>query len=228
MDKILIVEDSMELSDVLCRNLQEEGFAVSIASSLAQARKSLDSGIDLCLLDLNLPDGDGFTFCRYLGENTAIPVILLTVRDEPQDMVQGLSIGADDYVTKPFRMDVLVSRIRALLRRVRNRKSEDDNLYCGDVCINKRASKVYKKDCPIELTPNEYQLLLLLLEHKNQTITRKQLLEKLWDVDGNYVNDNTLSTLVKRLREKVEDHPQMPKMLLTVRGFGYKAVDYEG
>ena len=228
MDKILIVEDSMELSGVLCRNLQEEGFAVSAASCLAQARKALDSGIDLCLLDLNLPDGDGFSFCRYLGENTAIPVILLTVRDDAQDMVQGLAIGADDYVTKPFHMDVLVSRIRALLRRVRNRKPENDNLYCGDVCISKKASKVYKKDRPVELTPNEYQLLLLLLEHKNQTITREQILEKLWDVDGNYVNDNTLTTLVKRLRQKVEDQPQMPKLLLTVRGFGYKAVDYEG
>ena len=218
----------MELSGVLCRNLQEEGFAVSAASCLAQARKALDSGIDLCLLDLNLPDGDGFSFCRYLGENTAIPVILLTVRDDAQDMVQGLAIGADDYVTKPFHMDVLVSRIRALLRRVRNRKTENDNLYCGDVCISKKASKVYKKDRPVELTPNEYQLLLLLLEHKNQTITRERIMEKLWDMDGNYVNDNTLTTLVKRLRQKVEDQPQMPKLLLTVRGFGYKAVDYEG
>ena len=227
MDKILIVEDSVELSDVLCRNLREEGFTVAAASCLAQARKILESGIDLCLLDLNLPDGDGFAFCRYLSENTAIPVILLTVRDGAEDMIQGLSLGADDYVTKPFRMDVLVSRIRALLRRVRNRKPEEDNLYCGDVCINKKASRVYKKDCPVELTPNEYQLLLLLLEHKNQTITREQILENLWDVDGKYVNDNTLTTLVKRLRQKVEDRPQMPKMLLTVRGFGYKVVDYD-
>ena len=228
MDKILVVEDNAELSDTLCRNLQAEGFTPYAALSLAQARKYLDSGIDLCLLDINLPDGDGFAFCRSLSENTAIPVILLTVRDGAQDMVQGLSIGADDYVTKPFRMDVLVSRIRALLRRVRNRRPEDGSLYCGDVCINKKTSRVYKKDCPIELTPNEYQLLLLLLEHKNQTITREQILEKLWDVDGNYVNDNTLTTLVKRLRQKVEEHPQMPKMLLTIRGFGYKAVDYEG
>ena len=228
MDKILVVEDNMELSETLCRNLQAEGFTPYAALSLAQARKYLDSGIDLCLLDINLPDGDGFAFCRSLSENTAIPVILLTVRDGAQDMVQGLSIGADDYVTKPFRMDVLVSRIRALLRRVRNRRPEDGSLYCGDVCINKKTSKVYKKDCPVELTPNEYQLLLLLMEHKNQTITREQILEKLWDADGNYVNDNTLTTLVKRLRQKVEDHPQMPKMLLTVRGFGYKAVDYEG
>ena len=227
MDKILIVEDNMELLDGLCRNLQEEGFTVCIASCLAQARKILDSGIDLCLLDLNLPDGDGFTFCHYLSENTAIPVILLTVRDDAKDMVQGLSLGADDYVTKPFHMDVLVSRIRAVLRRVRNRKPEGDNLYCGDVCINKKVSKVYKKDCSVELTPNEYQLLLLLLEHKNQTITREQILEKLWDRNENYVNDNTLTTLVKRLRQKVEEHPQMPKLLLTVRGFGYKAVDYD-
>ncbi len=228
MDTILIVEDNMELLDGLCRNLQEERFTVFAASCLAEARKYLDSGTSLCLLDLNLPDGDGFTFCRYLSENTAIPVILLTVRDGAEDMVQGLSIGADDYVTKPFRMDVLVSRIRAVLRRVRSRKTDNDNLYCGDICINKKASKAYKKDCPMELTPNEYQLQLLLVEHKNQTITREQILERLWDVDGNYVNDNTLTTLVKRLRQKVEDHPQMPKMLLTVRGFGYKAVDYEG
>ena len=234
MDKILVVEDNMELSDDLCRNLREEGFETYTAASLAQARKYLggienhDSGVDLCLLDVNLPDGDGFAFCRYLSENTAIPVILLTVRDDAQDMVQGLSIGADDYVTKPFRMDVLVSRIRAVLRRIRNQKKEDDNLYCGDICINRKASKVYKKDCPVELTPNEYQLLLLLLENKNQTVHREQILERLWDMDGDYVNDNTLTTLVKRLRQKVEEHPQMPKILLTVRGFGYKAVDYEG
>lgn len=227
MDKILIVEDNMELSDVLCRNLQEEGFAVYISSCLTQAHKILDRGVDLCLLDLNLPDGNGFAFCEYLSENTTIPVILLTVRDGAEDMVKGLSIGADDYVTKPFRMDVLVSRIRAVLRRVRSRKTDNDNLYCGNICINKKASKAYKKDCPMELTPNEYQLLLLLVEHKNQTITREQILEKLWDINGNYVNDNTLTTLVKRLRQKVEDHPQMPKILLTVRGFGYKVVDYE-
>jgi len=227
MDKILVVEDSVELSDILYRNLQEEGFTVYAASCLAQARKNLDRGVDLCLLDLNLPDGNGFAFCEYLSENTAIPVILLTVRDGAEDMVRGLSIGANDYVTKPFRMDVLVSRIRAVLRRVRSRKTDNDNLYCGDICINKKASKAYKKDCSMELTPNEYQLLLLLVEHKNQIITREQLLEKLWDVDGNYVNDNTLTTLVKRLRQKMEENPQMPKMLLTVRGFGYKAVDYD-
>ena len=155
MDKILVVEDNAELSDTLCRNLQAEGFTPYAALSLAQARKYLDSGIDLCLLDINMPDGDGLAFCRSLSENTAIPVILLTVRDGAQDMVQGLSIGADDYVTKPFRMDVLVSRMRALLRRVRNRRPEDGSLYCGDVCINKKASKVYKKDCLVELTPNE-------------------------------------------------------------------------
>ena len=234
MDKILVVEDNMELSDDLCRNLREEGFETYTAASLPQARKYLggienhDSGVDLCLLDVNLPDGDGFAFCRYLSENTAIPVILLTVRDDAQDMVQGLSIGADDYVTKPFRMDVLVSRIRAVLRRIRNHKKEDDNLYCGDISINRKASKVYKRDCSVELTPNEYQLLLLLLENKNQTVHREQILERLWDMDGDYVNDNTLTTLVKRLRQKVEEHPQMPKFLLTVRGFGYKAVDYEG
>ncbi len=234
MDKILVIEDNMELSADLCRNLQAEGFTTYAVSSLAQTRKYLggienpDSGADLCLLDINLPDGDGFAFCRYLSENTAIPIILLTVRNDAQDMVQGLSIGADDYVTKPFRMDILVSRIRAVLRRVRNRRQEDDNLYCGDICINRKASKVYKKDCPVGLTPNEYQLLLLLLENKNQMVPREQILEKLWDMDGDYVNDNTLTTLVKRLRQKVEDHPQMPKLLLTVRGFGYKAVDYEG
>ena len=234
MDKILVVEDNTELSDDLRRNLQAEGFEVYAAASLAQARKYLGgiessgSGADLCLLDINLPDGDGFAFCRYLSENTTIPVILLTVRDDAQDMVQGLSIGADDYVTKPFRTDVLVARIRAVLRRVRNCRQEDDSLYCGDICINRKASKVYRKDCPVELTPNEYQLLLLLLEHKNQTVTREQILGKLWDMEGDYVNDNTLTTLVKRLRQKVEEHPQMPKLLLTVRGFGYKAVDYEG
>lgn len=227
MDKILVVEDNTELMDGLCRNLREEGFIVCAASCLAQARKFLESGINLCLLDLNLPDGDGLSFCRYLSKNTAIPIILLTVRDGAEDMVQGLSIGADDYVTKPFRMDVLVSRIRAVLRRVRSRKMENDNLCCGDICIHKKASKVYKRDCPVELTPNEYQLLLLLVEHKNQTITREQILEKLWDRNGNYVNDNTLTTLVKRLRQKVEEYPQMPKLLLTVRGFGYKAVDYD-
>lgn len=227
MDRILVVEDSMELLDGLRRNLQAEGFAVCAASCLSQARKFLDSGIALCLLDLNLTDGNGFEFCRYLSENTAIPIILLTVRDGAEDMVQGLSIGADDYVTKPFRIDVLVSRIRAVLRRVRNQKLDDDSLCCGDICIMKKAFKVYKKDSPVELTPNEYQLLLLLMEHKNQTITRELILEKLWDRNENYVNDNTLTTLVKRLRNKVEDHPQLPKILLTVRGFGYKAVDYD-
>lgn len=227
MDHILIIEDNTELLDGLCRNLRAEGFVTHAASCLAEARKLLQGDFDLCLLDLNLPDGDGFTFCRYLRENTNIPTILLTVRDDVQDMVQGLTVGADDYVTKPFHFDVLVSRIRAVLRRARSGPSVNDKLYCGDICIAKTASGVYKKDCLIELTPNEYQLLLLLVENKNQTITREQILDRLWDADGNYVNDNTLTTLVKRLRQKIEDHPQLPKTLLTVRGFGYKAVDYE-
>ena len=145
MDKILVVEDNAELSDTLCRNLQAEGFMPYAALSLAQARKYLDSGIDLCLLDINLPDGDGFAFCRSLSENTAIPVILLTVRDGAQDMVQGLSIGADDYVTKPFRMDILVSRIRAVLRRVRNRRPGMAAFTAGMSASIKRHPKSIKK-----------------------------------------------------------------------------------
>jgi len=172
MDKILIVEDSMELSDALCRNLQEEGFAVSAASCLAQARKYLDGEVDLCLLDLNLPDGDGFAFCRYLSENTSIPVILLTVRDGAEDMVKGLSIGADDYVTKPFHMDVLVSRMRAVLRRVRGQKADGDNLYCGDVSINKRASKVYQGE---KITPKAWRTEKEQLEKEMPTLRSERV-----------------------------------------------------
>lgn len=227
MDKILIVEDNIELADGLRWNLQKEDFSAVVANSLSEARNMLADEFDLCLLDLNLPDGDGFTFCCYLCEYTKIPSILLTVRDSDQDMVQGLSIGADDYITKPFKMNVLVSRIKAVLRRTRNQQIPHDRIFCGDICITKSASTVSKRGSLLELTPSEFQLLLLLMEHKNQTLTREQLLQRLWDIDGNYVNDNTLTTLMKRLRHKIEDHPQLPNMLLTVRGFGYKAVDYE-
>ena len=229
MAKILVCDDDKQIVEAIDIYLTGEGFQVIKAFDGYEALELLEyNEVDLMIVDVMMPKMDGIQMTIKLREKHDFPVIFLSAKSEEVDKILGLNMGADDYVTKPFRMDILVSRIRAVLRRVRNRRPGDGCLYCGDVCINKKTSKVYKKDCPVELTPNEYQLLLLLLEHKNQTITREQILEKLWDVDGNYVNDNTLTTLVKRLRQKVEEHPQMPKMLLTVRGFGYKAVDYEG
>lgn len=220
--KILLVEDDETISFGIKSFLEREDFLIDIADTIEKARQMLHlSKYGLIILDLNLPDGSGFDFCTNIKLISKIPIIFLTVQDDENYIVKGLDLGADDYITKPFKFPVLLSRIHAVLRRSEN-VSDNEVFKCGKISIDMTKTQAYNNNEPLMLTSNEYKLLLILLENKNQTLTRSTLLEKLWDIDGDFVNDNTLTVTIKRLRDKLADEKHMIK---TIRGIGYRAED---
>lgn len=216
---ILLVEDDETISFAIERFLQQKQAQTICCSNLEQARAALTAAISLVLLDLNLPDGSGYDLCRAIKTMGDIPVIFLTVRDDERDIVQGLDIGADDYIVKPFQLSVLWSRINAVLRRSGDNTS--GLLCCGRVRVDSAASRVWNDGQEVFLTAGEYRLLLALLENKNRTMTRTALLERLWDMGGEFVEDNTLTVTMKRLREKLGN----PACIRTLRGLGYRMED---
>lgn len=223
MSNILLVEDDSTLAYGLEFTLKNEGFEVTLADKLEKARNEFNRGsFDLILLDVKLPDGTGYDFCREIRKNSQTPVIFLTACDEEVNIVLGLDMGADDYITKPFRIRELVSRIKAVLRRSSNISESSDILASGDMKIHLHQGKVTKKSQEITLTALEYKLLLTLAKHPGQVLSRSTILENLWDVGGEFVDDNTLSVYIRRLREKLEDNAADPKYILTVRGMGYR------
>jgi len=179
---------------------------------------------DLLILDVTLPDGTGFDVCEKVRkENQQIPIIFLTASDEEVSIIRGLDSGGDDYVTKPFKLGELCSRIRALLRRARVSDGENGStIACGDISIDLLGSRVSLKGKNLDLTSAEYRLLCLMIRNANRIVAREVILNELWDATGNFVDDNTLSVYVRRLREKVETEPSHPEHLITVRGFGYQ------
>ncbi len=223
---ILLVEDDFILRETLESALIGNGYHVLTAEGMTESLALAKEAPTLALVDLNLPDGNGFTLCQSIKQRYGIPVIFLTVRDDEQDIVRGLDLGGDDYITKPFRLPVLLSRIRAVLRRGAVQE-QGDILTCGSIKLNRSRTEVYVGNDLVQLTAGEYRLLLTLMEHKNQTLTRTRLLERIWDEEGNFVNDNTLTVTMKRLREKVEENPSTPRMIQTVRGIGYKLAEVE-
>jgi DNA-binding response OmpR family regulator len=225
MRNILMVEDDSTIAFAVKYAVEQEGFNLDIAENLENARKIVNSKeYDLILLDVMLPDGNGYEFLKQLREHDEdTPVIFLTARDEEVNIVMGLDIGGDDYITKPFRVRELISRINAILRR--KGKSQDSNkkiLKFKNISIHTLEAKVFKNNEEIFLTSAEYKLLLILIQNKNMVLSRAQILEKLWDVTYDFINDNTLSVYIKRLREKIEDDSSKPQYILTVRGLGYK------
>ena len=220
MTKILLVEDDGQIAAYLGELLRAEGFDTQIASSKKEAGECLlAQAFDLVLLDVSLPDGNGFSICAEIKREYEIPVIFLTASGDEYSVVAGLDMGADDYIAKPFRPRELISRIRSVLRRC---KKEQRILSCGDLRVNVSSATVTKGEKELFLSALEYRLLLLLLQNKGQILTRNQLLEEIWDASGEYVNDNTLSVYMKRLREKIEENPQSPRLLHTIRGIGYR------
>lgn len=218
MPHILLLEDDETIAFGIERAMKKEGSTTVWCRTLKEAQSCLDENMDLVLLDLNLPDGNGFSFCRQVKAfDETLPVIFLTVRDDEKDIVRGLDMGADDYIVKPFLLSVLSSRIRAVLRRS-SRTAEKGRLICGDISMDTEKLKAYIGTAEVVLTAGELRLLRVLLENKNQAITRNRLLELLWDADGNFVNDNTLTVTMKRLREKLGN----PKQIQTLRGIGYR------
>jgi DNA-binding response OmpR family regulator len=224
MKTILLVEDDKTIVMGLEYSLQQEGYGVISCYNAADAIKTVsEKSFDLALLDLSLPDGSGYDICRLIRESGDTPVMFLTARDEEVNVVMGLDMGADDYITKPFRIRELMSRIRGVLRRAEKTDEPKDELRLGRLVINTRQARVTRDGEELLLTALEYRLLLTFAAHPHQVLTRSQLLEGIWDIAGDFVTDNTLSVYVRRLREKIEDDPNNPALIQTVRGLGYRA-----
>jgi len=224
MVKILLVEDDATLAMGMEYTLKNEGFDVTVASTLKEARESIENyNIDLVLLDLMLPDGSGYELCGELRKKSNTPIIFLTASDEEANVVMGLDMGGDDYISKPVRIGELISRIKAVLRRYEKDSSYRSNkLHSGDITIELLSNRVMKNDVEIILTSLEYKLLISLIQNPKVVLSRSQILEKIWDVGGEFVDDNTLSVYVRRLREKIEDDPAKPEYIITMRAVGYK------
>lgn len=217
---LLLVEDDSSIALGLEYSLQQEGFDVTLCTGVAQAEQALSGHrFDLAVLDLSLPDGSGYDVCRTIKEQGDMPVIFLTAREDETSVVLGLDMGADDYIVKPFRLRELVSRIRSVLRRY----GGGAGLYTyGSVQINTAQGRVTRDGRDVFLTALEYRLLMALVQNEGSILSRNQLLESIWDVSGDFVNDNTLTVYIKRLREKIEEDPQNPRIIRTVRGLGYR------
>lgn len=223
MKHILLVEDDMGIALNLKSFLAEEGFMVDVVNGQKEALEWLmDNTCDLALLDISLADGNGFAVCSYIKQNTDTSVIFLTASGDEYSVVSGLDMGADDYISKPFRPRELVSRIRSVLRRAGKVQSE---LTIGDIRIDTARALVTRKGEEIPLSALEYRLFLLLVNNQGILLTRERLLDEIWDAAGEFVNDNTLTVYIKRLREKIETDPSRPQIILTVRGMGYKVAE---
>lgn len=223
MTRLFLLEDDEALAEALAWALEKNDFAVTRAATLAEARKLLAGGdFALLVLDVGLPDGSGFGLCRELrAAGSAVPILFLTAADEEVSIIRGLDGGGDDYMTKPFQLGELCSRLRALLRRAGG-AAVPQTLRSGGLVIDLPGCRVTRGGRTLELTAAEYRLLCLLVRHAGQTLTRRAILDELWDGTGDFVDDNTLSVYVRRLRSKVEEDPGAPRHLLTVRGFGYR------
>ncbi|MEX2775192.1 response regulator transcription factor [Clostridioides difficile] len=223
MSSILLVEDDLSLIYGLEYSIQKNGFSVDVARTVEEALQIYkEKNYDLLLLDVSLPDGDGFDICKRVREASNVPIIFLTASDEEVNVVMGLDMGGDDYITKSFKLNELISRIKALLRRYNFTSENVTELKSNNITVKLLENRVFKNEIELELTTAEYKLLCLLMKNKNIVLTRKNILDKLWDGNGSFVDDNTLSVYVRRLRNKIEDNPENPKILLTVRRMGYK------
>lgn len=223
MARLLLLEDDQSLIDGMVYALTKEGFALDVAMTVREARAQLAvQAYDLLLLDQTLPDGSGLALCEEVrAGGSAVPIIFLTVMDEEIQVIRALDAGGDDYITKPFKLGELCSRIRAQLRRSGIlRQQEQEPVTEGTVRIE--GGRAYREEEPLELTATELRLLACFLRNRGQVLTREQLLAALWDEDANFVDDNTLSVYIRRLREKVERDPSAPQHLRTVRGLGYE------
>lgn len=229
MNKILLVEDDKDIIENLRELLEKEGYQVIAETGQAAALGLLEQEkFDLILLDISLPDGSGYAICSAAKAkdkdnlNNNVPVIFITAYDDEASAVTGLDMGADDYITKPFRPRELVSRIKNTLRRA---GAASNVVEVEDLVVDSLKGTVYRGDKEIYLSALEYKLLLVFMNNKGQVLTRSMLLEEIWDLAGDFVNDNTLTVYIKRLREKIETDPQRPSLIKTVRGIGYKVGD---
>lgn len=223
MSKILLLEDDLSLINGLSFAFRKQGFELAVVRTLKEANELWGEGkYDLLVLDVSLPDGTGYEFCKKVRQVSKVPIIFLTASDEEMNIIMGLDIGGDDYITKPFKLGVLVSRINALLRRAKGFNSTDTELQSNGIKVLMLQGQVFKNEKLIDLTAAEYKLLCLFMKNPNVVLTKEHILDKLWDCEGNYIDSSTLTVYMRRLRMKIEDNPSEPQMLLTVRRMGYK------
>ena len=220
MKNILIVEDDKILNKGVSFFLNKEGYNVISAYTKEEGKLAiLQNKIDFLLLDVNLPDGCGLDFCKEISDKMDFPVVFLTANDTEEDMIKGFESGCDDYISKPFSIDILKLKINAILKR---KGKETKNIFkYKDLKIDFDSRKVYKKEEQIYLTVTEYKLLELLSKNKGMAMTKEIILDKLWDNNGNYVDENTLSVNIRRLRKKIEDDSKYPEYIITIFGIGY-------
>ena len=217
------MEDDISLVEGLKYALGKSGYEIEAVGSIREAEEYLKNSYDLLLLDVELPDGTGFEVCESIRKSgSRVPILFLTAADDEMSIIRGLDGGGDDYVTKPFKLGELCSRIHALLRRAGTAKEDTGLLRSGNITIDYSKSRVLRGDEVLELTGAEYRLLCLLVRNEGIVVTRNMILEELWDSNGSFVDDNTLSVYIRRLREKIEEDPSRPEYLVTVRGFGYR------
>ena len=223
MKRLFLLEDDLSLMNGLSVAFRKQGFELDVARTLGEAGALwADGKYDLLVLDVSLPDGSGFEFCKKVRLVSKVPIIFLTASDEEMNIIMGLDIGGDDYITKPFKLGVLVSRINALLRRAEGFNSVDTQLQSNGIQVLLLQGQVFKNGTLLDLTAAEYKLLCLFMQNPGVVLTKEQILDKLWDHEGNYIDNSTLTVYIRRLRMKVEDNPSDPQMLLTVRRMGYK------
>lgn len=223
MSRILLLEDDLSLINGLTFTFKKQGHEADIARRLDEAEKIWsDRKYDLLILDVSLPDGSGFDFCKMVRQVSRVPIIFLTASDEETSIIMGLDMGGDDYITKPFKLGVLISRINALLRRVKDFGTADTELQSNGIRVLLLQGQVYKSGERLELTAAEYKLLCFFMQNPNTVLSKEKILDKLWDCEGNYIDNNTLTVYIRRLRMKVEDNPGEPQMIVTVRRMGYK------
>lgn len=223
MKWILLVEDDLSLINGLFFAVKKQGYTLDVAHTKDEADRLWENGAyDLVILDVSLPDGSGFDICKKIRQTSKVPIMFLTAMDEETDIIMGLDIGGDDYITKPFKLAVFMSRINALLRRSDNFNQADTELNSNGIRVQLLKGEVYKNNVQVELTAREYKLLCLFMENPDEVLSPEQILNRLWDCDENYIDNNSLTVYIRRLRTKIEDDPGNPKRIVTVRRMGYK------
>ncbi|MBN1056923.1 MULTISPECIES: response regulator transcription factor [unclassified Clostridium] len=223
MKHIFFVEDNLSLINGLSFAIKKQGYEIDVARTILEADALwADNKYDLVILDVSLPDGCGYDLCRKIRKTSKVPIMFLTAADEEMDIIMGLDIGGDDYITKPFKLAVFMSRINALLRRSDNFVQADTELNSNGINVQLLKGEVYKNGEQLDLTASEYKLLILFMENPDIILSPDQILSKLWDCDKNYIDNNSLTVYIRRLRTKIEDNPSEPEKIVTVRRMGYK------
>ncbi len=223
MKRIFFVEDDLSLISGLSFAIKKQGYEIEVARTSLEAETLWTNGkYDLVILDVSLPDGSGYDLCKKIRETSKIPIMFLTAADEETNIIMGLDIGGDDYITKPFKLAVFLSRINALLRRSENFSQADTELNSNGIKVQLLKGEVYKSGKQLDLTASEYKLLCLFMENPDIILSPEQILSSLWDYNENYIDNNTLTVYIRRLRTKIEDNPSEPQKIVTVRRMGYK------